>query len=224
MEKGRVLISSAKDIANTINTNFISVAQDIPPLDHNSLPAYLPSITPHMTVSPHEVYNKLNRINTSKSGGPDCIPPRIVKEFAYELSFPIYDIFNCSLRDGILPNIWKTAYVTPVPNTSPPNLENLRPIALTCLFSKIFEDFVVSWIMEDIEKCIDSHRFGSLKGLSTTRYLVKLLDDIHKQLDKPQHSSVLVTTDFSKAFDRISHQIVVEKFIRLDKTISISPA
>ena len=208
MEKGRVLISSAKDIANTINTNFISVAQDIPPLDHNSLPAYLPSITPHMTVSPHEVYNKLKRINTSKSGGPDCIPPRIVKEFAYELSFPIYDIFNCSLRDGILPNIWKTAYVTPVPNTSPPNLENLRPIALTCLFSKIFEDFVVSWIMEDIEKFIDCHQFGSLKkGLSTTHYLVKLLDDIHKQLDKPKHSSVLVTTDFSKAFDRISHQM-----------------
>ena len=54
----------------------------------------VPSITPKMTVSPHEVYNKLKRINTSKSGGPGSIQPLKAKEFGYELSFPITDIFK----------------------------------------------------------------------------------------------------------------------------------
>ena len=87
----------------------------------------------------------------------------------------------------------------------------------------MFEDFVVGWILEDIGKVIDNHQFGSCKGLSTTRYLVKLLDDIYKGTDKSQHSSVLVSTDFSKSFDRISHQIVITKFIELGVRPAIIP-
>ena len=40
--------SSAKDIANTINMKFISVAQDIPPLDHNSQVLCLTSRKAHL--------------------------------------------------------------------------------------------------------------------------------------------------------------------------------
>ena len=77
--------SSAIDIANDINQRFISVANDISQLHLNHLPAYLPSETPRMSVSPWDVFKKLKSLDITKSGGPDCIPPRVIKEFAYEL-------------------------------------------------------------------------------------------------------------------------------------------
>ena len=77
----------------------------------------------------------------------------------------------------------------------------------------------VNWILEDITNYIDTHQFGSLKGLSTTYYLVKLLDDLCEGIDKPRHSSILVTTNF----DRVSHQIVYEKFISLGVRSTIIP-
>ena len=167
-----------------------------------------------MSVSPWDVFKKLKNLDITKRGRPDCIPSRVIKEFTYELCFPHGDIYNCLLRDGILPGMWKSAYITRVPKTNPPDLDNIRQIAMTCLFSKVFED-VVNWMLDDITDSLDSHQFGSLKGLSTTYYLVKLLDNLCKGIDKPWHSSILVTTDFSKALDQVSHQIVVEKFSSL---------
>ena len=165
---------------------------------------------------------KLAKLN--KSGGPDCIPPRLIKEFSYELCFPLTEIFNCSLCEGVVPDIWKMAYVVPVPKCSPPNIEQLRPISLTCIFANVFEDFVVKWIISDIRSVIDKYQFGSSKGTSTTsHYLVKLLDDVFKAVDKPRHSAVMIATDFSKAFDRVCHQILIEKCIRLGVRPSVIP-
>ena len=215
--------SSPLDIANEINNTFIAATRDIPALDHARLPAYLPSHSPPPTITPEEVYKKLNKIKIGKSEGPDCFPPRLIKDFAYELCFPLTNIFNCSMREGIVPDIWKMSYIVPIPKSNPPTLNNLRPISLTCVFAKIFEDFVVDWILEDIRILNDKHQFGSLKGSSTTHYLVKLLDDIQKAVDFPKHSAALITTDFSKAFDRIDHHILIEKFIHLGVRTSILP-
>lgn len=127
----------------------------------------------------------------------------MIKEFSYELSFPLCKIINCSLQEGIVPDImWKRAFVIPGPKSNPPSIDSLSPISLTCSFSKLVEDFVVNCIINDIKDKIDIHQFGSLKGLSTTHCLVKLSDDIYKGTNRPQHSAVLLSTDFSKAFDQ----------------------
>ena len=72
-------------------------------------------------------------------------------------------------------------------------------------------------------KAINYQQFGSLKGLSTAHCLDKLLDYIFKGTDKPQQSAILVATDFSKAFDRVSNQIVVKEFLNLGVRPSIIP-
>ena len=131
-------------IANDINHRFTSVADDIPCLDYNNLPAYLPAESPVTSVSAQEVYKKLRKVQAYKSGGPEHIPPRLIKEFAYELCFLLTDIFNCSLQYGIIPVIWKTAHVVPVPKKHPPTMDKLRPISLTCTFAKIQEDSVTT--------------------------------------------------------------------------------
>ena len=71
-----------------INCKFTSIADDIPRLDLGNLPAYLPSECPVPVVTPQQVFTKLRKVKMGKSGGPDCLPPRVIKEFAYELCFP----------------------------------------------------------------------------------------------------------------------------------------
>ena len=56
-------------------------------------------------VQPHEVSKKLLEIKPFKAHGPDNVPCRILKEFAYELAEPVATIFNTSLSSGIVPAI-----------------------------------------------------------------------------------------------------------------------
>ncbi|KAI8484927.1 hypothetical protein Bbelb_373340 [Branchiostoma belcheri] len=106
--------SDTQGIANAINCSLSSVTNSLPPLDPSSLPTYLPSLPPP-TVQPWEMYQKLLKVKTRKAAGPDSIPGKIIKEFAYELSGPLADILNTSLKQSIVPEEWKSAIVVPIP-------------------------------------------------------------------------------------------------------------
>ncbi|XP_069989695.1 uncharacterized protein [Penaeus vannamei] len=71
------------------------------------LPTYLPSRPLQAIVSEYDVYQHLRRIAKSKSPGPDDIPPRLLREFAPDLATPLNDIFNCSITEGVVPDLWK---------------------------------------------------------------------------------------------------------------------
>ena len=70
---------------------------DIPPLDMHELPAFLPAAEQVLVIYSYQVCKKLQKLNPYKAMGPDNIPPRLLKEFAYELAEPIADLFNLSL-------------------------------------------------------------------------------------------------------------------------------
>ena len=138
--------------------------------------------------------------------GPDNIPSRILKEFAYDPTEPITLIFNTSLSSGKVPALWKDSTIIPIPKEKQVQLEsNARPVALTPVLSKVLEDFIVSWMIENIGEQIDSRQFGSLKGTSTT-YCP--LDLVHNWLSKMDDSGRYLRAcfqDFSEAFDGIDH-------------------
>ena len=90
-----------------------------------------------------------------KAQGPDNVPCRILKEFAYELAEPVTTIFNPSLASGIVPAIWKDSNITPISKIqSPTNEGYFSPISLTPCLSKVLEDFVVTWMIDDIRNRI----------------------------------------------------------------------
>ena len=174
-EKNGVLLSDL-ELANNLNKFYISVNADIPPLDITTLPAYLPAVDQVPYIEPHEVCEKLLVVNSSKICGPDNIPGRLLKEFAYLFAEPVAKIFNMSLSSGIVPNIWKDSHITPIPKVKQPTDEaDTRPISLTSCLSKVLEDFVVRWMISDVRNNIDVQQFGSLKGPSTTYCLLDML-------------------------------------------------
>ena len=104
-----------------------------------------------------------------------------MKEFSVELASPATKIMNSILKTGIYPDNWKLEFVSPIPKVHPPESEDdLRNISLTAFLSKVFEGFLLKWLMPFILPFMDPGQMGGLKGCSTTHYLVNLFNFIYK--------------------------------------------
>ena len=115
------------------------------------------------------------------------------------------------------------ATVVPIPKEQPPRIDRLRPISLTSAFAKIAEEFVCDWILADIQPRIDTRQYGNVKGASTCHYLVRLIHDLCSAADKSRNIGTIVLTDFTKAFDLIDHNILINKIINIGVRGSIVP-
>ena len=62
-----------------------------------------------------------------------------------------------------------------------------------------------------MDQYLDPGQCGGLKNSSISHYLVKLVDFIHRTLDhSTPHAAVLSVEDLSKAYNRGSHQLIIE--------------
>ena len=76
------------------------------------------------------------------------------------------------------------ALITPISKVPSASCEHeLRPISLTASLSKILEDFVVNWMMNDVKHKIDPQQFGCFKGTSTTFCLIDMINNWLRTLD-----------------------------------------
>ncbi|XP_071941103.1 uncharacterized protein [Antedon mediterranea] len=176
---------SKVETASEINAHFSSVCNAIPPLNLNGLPAYLPAPGPPPLIHAGQVLKALCNIKPNKAGHPDEPPIKLYRDFAPELAEPVADIFNHALKDGVFPDLWKRATAVPIPKTAnASSVSDLRPISLTYILARVFESFIVKWILEDIKGKLDSRQFGSRKKASSTHYLVSLIDSTLKDVEK----------------------------------------
>ena len=143
-----------------------------------------------------------------------------LRDFAAVLCQPICSIFISSIREGIVPLIRKSVNVITIPKVHPPrNIESdLRLISLVPTIAKLLESIIGSWILEAIELHINRYQFGSIKGKSTTLALADMVNHWCQAMDNKQPVTVLFI-DFEKAFDRFSHNLVIDKF----KSFNINP-
>ena len=179
-----------QELVNSLNQFYVSVNADILPLDGNILPAFLPAVAGVLTVQPHKVCKRLLAIKPSKAHSPEHVQCCIVKEFAYELAESITIIFNISLGSGTVPAVWKESNILPIPKIQSPMDEgDFRPISLTPCLSKVLEDFVVTWLIDDVKDKIDPNQFGCLKGTSTTYCLLDMIHTWLTYLDSPGATS-----------------------------------
>ena len=153
-------------------------------------------------------------MKVNKATGPDDIPAWVIRNNADVLAAPLTAIFNSSLREGILPPQWKSAYyVVLVPKVHPAvSIEkDFRPISLTPIAAKVFESIVVKWVDDSLLSEIDDKQFGGITGTSTTDALVEMANMWYEATDKLDVLVKIILLDFSKAFDLINHRILIEK-------------
>ena len=181
-------------------------------------PPSTPIIDP-INITQAGVQKLLEGLNPKKACGPDGITPRILKELAPELAPALTTLFRSSLTTGEVPLDWRTANVTPVFKKGEKyKPENYRPISLTSTVCKTMEHILVSHIMNFAENnilCKEQHGFRKRRNCESQ--LIGLIDQITDSLEQGQDSDVLIM-DFSKAFDKVIHSLLLHKLNHFDIT------
>jgi len=165
-----------------------------------------------------EVLKRLKSYKKPKSTVDGDLPPRLVNSFAELLSGPLTQIYNACLWTKSWPDSWKMEWVTPIPKTiTPSGLDDVRPISMTTLWSKILETFISDITLDEIGSNLKPNQHGGKKGSSTNHVLVNVWDQILRGLDKPGENKAVVITciDFSKSFSRCSHQEILRSYAGL---------
>ena len=95
-------------------------------------------------------------------------------------------------------------------------MDNYRPISLLSSFSKIIEKIVATRLTNflDTNNLISNCQYGFRKNHSTLHPLVHFLNDVSSALDRKEHT-VAIFCDLRKAFDTVSHSILLSKLKKL---------
>lgn len=123
----------------------------------------------------------------------------------------ITHIINCAIEINAFPTDWKVAYVIPVPkNRKPSTFNDLRPISVLPLLSKLYEKILYEQLRShvDLYSIIPHEQSGFRSKHSCASALLTVVDDIIQATDNAKLTA-LVLLDFTKAFDRINHTMLL---------------
>ena len=206
---------SGSALANLFNDRFVAVGSTLPSFSWS--PIAVDDVPSDFFISIDEVEKALISVKSHSAAGPDEISPWFLRENSASLSHPLASIFNASIQEGNIPLLWKSANVSPVPKSSPAlDIDSdFRPISLTPIVSKILESFLYSWLPRSVSGQIDNLQFGALKRSNSTMALLYMFHKWYEAMDTPGTCLRICPLDFSKAFDRIDFNILLQKLINM---------
>ena len=136
---------------------------------------------------------------------------------ADHLAGPLTRIINGCLTEAYFPKLCKIARVSPIPKVDNPTTnDELRPISILPVLSKVFER-LVGWQMSEFANSaslLHDNISSFRKGHSTTTALLGIRDDIKRAM-KRKEVTLMVLADFSKAFDTVCFKTTLKKFYKL---------
>ncbi|KAK4821914.1 hypothetical protein QYF61_004917 [Mycteria americana] len=159
------------------------------------------------------VSDLLHHLDTHKFMGPDGIHPRVLRELAEALTKPLSIIYQQSWLTGEVPVGWKLANVMPTyKKGQKEDPRNYRPVSLTSVLGKVMEQIILSAITQHVQdnQVIRPSQRGFRKGRFCLTNLISFYDKVTRLVDEGKAVNV-VYLDFSKAFDSVSHSILLEK-------------
>ena len=123
----------------------------------------------------------------------------------------IHSDTNLCIAEGNFPSNLKNADITPLFKRNDRLLKvNYRPISILPTLSKIYEKVLFSQIYEYFNNILSKFLCGFRKGHSTQHCLLFMLEKLKMALGRGLISGILLT-DLSKAFDCVSHDLLIAK-------------
>ena len=151
------------------------------------------------------------KIDPTKAYQRNDIPPKVLKEnVAACTEFLSTDINKC-INSGKFPNCLKNSDISPIfKKIDPLSKTNYRPVSILPTLSKVYERVIHEQIYEYFNGIFSKYLCGFRKGHSTQHCLLFMLEKLKRALDKGFITGILLT-DLSKAFDSISHELLIAK-------------
>ncbi|CAM5148080.1 unnamed protein product, partial [Eretmochelys imbricata] len=213
LNEGGNLVTEDVEKANVLNAFFASVFTNKVSSQTAALGITKWGRDGQPSVEIEVVRDYLEKLDVHKSMGPDELHPRVLKELAAVIAEPLAIIFENSWRTGEVPDDWKKANVVPIfKKGKEEDPGNYRPVSLTSVPGKIMEQVLKESILKYLHerKVIRNSQHGFTKGRSCLTNLIAFYDEITGSVDEGKAVDVLFL-DFSKAFDTVSHSILVSK-------------
>lgn len=207
--------------ANVLNETF---RQAFSPVSNICLPDYSCQIRLPMepiTFDFNGIVAIIDRLKVCSSAGPDDINTKILKNTKVYSAIILCKIFEQSLETGILPGDWLMGKVVPLHKSGDKHLAvNYRPISLTSIPCKIMEHIIVSHLTRFLESSsfFSPAQHGFRKFFSCETQLITFTNDVLSILDKGTEVDCIFL-DFSKAFDKVAHNLLLIKL----KALNIDP-
>ena len=146
------------------------------------------------------------------------MPYRFIIDSLPVTVYYILIIINTSIVTGVHTDHWKKPLVVPTYKSGDTNsIVNYRPICLLPILSKILEKIVAIQLLDHLEsnKLLNNAQHGFRQNLSTETALLTVTNSLYENIEKKK-ISLLILLDLSKAFDSVSHPILLNKMSMLN--------
>ena len=209
-------MTDRKEIASILNRQFKSVfIVD----DKNEMPVFNKRSNMVFEVDVEAMFGldrieeRLGRLEEAKAMGRDKVSPMVLKSWAKEWAKALQIIFKKSYNESEVPEEWRMANITPLfKKGSKLEAVNYRPVSLTSVCCKLMEGIVRDELMEYFyeNKLISKQQHGFVKRRACVTNLLECQNIVSKSISEGNSVDVLYT-DFSKAFDKVSHKKLIYK-------------
>ena len=210
---------STSEACNAFNDFFVNVGSNIAnslPMLTNSHLHMLPGNYLHSFFFPDVTSAEIKEIIMNlknKNSDVNCFPVRALKYIVDLISPILSSLINKSVLDGCFPNCLKIARVVPIfKGGAKCNVGNYRPISVLPVLSKVFERVMYKRLYRYLcnLSILSERQFGFREGRGTINAVVDLYRYLYRQLDADNYV-LSIFVDFQKAFDCVSHDILLSK-------------
>ena len=167
-------------------------------------------------INEKDIIDAINEVDENSSAGPEEVPAVFLKMTKEAIAKPLKILFRKSLDEGVIPDIFKLAHITPIykggAKTKP---EQYRPVSLTSHIMKVFERVMKKKLLNHLKQnnLINEKQYGFVPGRSTQSQLLAHYKDIYEAMEEGVRVDT-VFLDFAKAFDKVDHSILMSKVIK----------
>ena len=165
---------------------------------------------------PTEIERLIEKLPNKKSSGHDNLSNILLKHMKTAIILPLTIIFNHSIEEGVFPHSMKAADVTPLHKCKEKYMvATYRLISLPITISKILEKVIYSRTYNFLtaNEQLYQSQYGFRTGHSCQNSVSKLIGTILKNQEE-NRLSIGVFIDLSKAFDTLSHDILLRKLYK----------
>ena len=151
---------------------------------------------------PDEVHSAIQSLKNGKSQGLDGIYSEHFKYGADNLRILLSMVLNSMLIHAHLPPMLMSTKISPIVKDKKGDLgsaDNYRPIAITCILSKVFELMILERHKSTLETSANQFGYKPKHGTEFCVFVAKQVIDYYKSNGSPVYLCFL---DLSKAFDR----------------------